>query len=128
MRELSMKEFDPRGYTADELRQIRTYITQLLGESVRTDVLDTLQEHLDTCIQVRDILVSNARENPSGVASALNAVTQAIDKIARIQVDLNGAEKVQRLTKIVVAALKDKPEAKELIEAMQKEYNEYQYK
>lgn len=114
------KEFDVSQYTKEELLELMESLKEYLGIS-RIDLESALIEQYQRCRQIAIQAEEHFFDNPSAMASALNATTAALKELIRQEIEVYNAEMAKKLELALINTFKEFPAEKEkLLKSFQK--------
>lgn len=106
------KEFDASQYTKEELLELMEAIKDLLGIN-KLDLRAALLEHYQRCQRIAIQAEEYFFDNPSAMASALNATTAALKELSRQETEVYNAEKAKKLELAIINVVKHFPDIKQ---------------
>lgn len=114
------KEFDASQYTKEELLELMESLKEYLGIS-RIDLESALIEQYQRCRQIAIQAEERFLDNPSAMASALNALTTALKELSRQETEVYNVEQAKKLESAIINTIKEFPDIKEdLLKSFQK--------
>lgn len=115
-------KFNPEEYTAEELRQLYSYLDGVLGSGA-TNVEKELERHYLKCREASDMALENMKlgENVGSAGSLLNAATTSLKELAKLQIEINEAERVKALQRVIVKLIKDSDNPERYFALLEKE-------
>lgn len=106
------KEFDASQYTKEELLELMEAIKDLLGIN-KLDLRAALLEHYQRCQRIAIQAEEHFFDNPSAMASALNATTAALKELSRQETEVYNAEMAKKLELATINVVKHFPDIKQ---------------
>ena len=106
------KEFDASQYTKEELLELMEAIKDLLGIN-KLDLRAALLEHYQRCQRIAIQAEEYFFDNPSAMASALNALTTALKELSRQETEVYNAEMAKKLELATINVVKHFPDIKQ---------------
>lgn len=106
------KEFDASQYTKEELLELMEAIKDLLGIN-KIDLRAALLEHYQRCQRIAIQAEEHFFDNPSAMASALNATSAALKEVSRQDIEVYNAEQAKKLELAIINTFKAFPDQKE---------------